>query len=277
MDGETLLAQPHRSSAFVFAHPAHEWFTLAALLRLQPDIYYLSPGPFNDPEFESHFREAMTKIGYRGSITIAPIREEEVYTHYLRHDEKWFQEQRQRLASWLKEVEPSVIFTDPFEWYNSAHDLAPLLTSAALLSLGRGPGDVVLAEHGIAIQTVAPEVRDTSGWSKVMLTEEEEPAKAILLECMREFIQRSPYPITDDLAAIVGNWPSELIRTEFYRTAPVERSFLQPPVTKGWVTYDVRGQRRVAEGRSKEAISFGKHFAPLAKSLLRRHAAASIG
>ncbi|MEW4562774.1 hypothetical protein AB1K70_09620 [Bremerella sp. JC770] len=277
MDGEGLLAFSGGSTGMVFAHPAHEWFTFAALLRLQPDLYYLSPGIFGKDGFEEAFREKLAAIGFQGTVTFGAISETEIYERYLARDDDWFVTQRDAIAGWLGRLQPGLVFTDPFEWYNSAHDLVPLLVASAIESLPSQCPPISLAEHGVGVQTIARKERVTHNWPSVQLTDDEVDRKRQFLRDMNGFFEDVAQGVNDELQDVVKDWGEPEYYTEYYRWARANQAFTQPPEVGGWATYDQRGHLRVAAGRSQQAITFQEHFAPLAAKLLRQDSMSTIG
>lgn len=277
MDGENLLAATGRPSAMVFAHPAHEWFTFAALLRLQPNLYYLSPGIFYRDGFENAFRQKLAAIGFRGTVTFGSISESAIYEHYLARDDDWFVKQRNAIAAWLGQFQPGIVFTDPFEWYNSAHDLVPLLVASAVQCQSVQGREIVLAEHGIGLQTIAWQQRKTDAWPSVQLTVDEVDRKRQFLGDMNGFFSGTTQGVNDELQDVAKDWREREFFTEYYRWAPATRDFTVPPEPGGWPSYDQRGYLRVASGRAQQAITFQEHYAPLAEKLVRQGSMPAIG
>lgn len=277
MDDGNLLSPTDRPAGMIFAHPAHEWFTFAALLRLQPDLYYLSPGIFGGDGFENAFREKLAALGFRGTVTFGAISESEIYERFLARDDDWFVNQRNAVAAWLGHHGPGIVFTDPFEWYNSAHDLVPLLVASAVRCTTLQASGMSLAEHGIGLQTVAWQERQTHDWSSVKLTEEEVDRKRQFLGAMNGFFNGVTKGVSDELQDVVKDWSDREFSTEYYRWTASTRKFSVPPKVGGWATYDQRGVLRVASGRSRQAITFQEHFAPLAETLLREASIPTIG
>ncbi len=255
-------------TATVFAHPAHEWFTLASVLRYQPEIYYLSRGAFGAPHFEGAFRAALAEVGFQGTVTFANEREEEVYQRLLRRDESWSHHCCGELREWLSAVRPQVVFVDAFEWYNSAHDLVPLLVTAALRSQEWRQPLPEIWEHGVGVHTIPPAQQQASGWPAITLDASELAAKMRLLETMDRLIESCGAQANDALTNVTAAWSGKQFRTEWYRRTSLSVDYTTPPLTHGWQTYDERGVRRVLAGRSRQAISFAEHFAPLAAALL---------
>ncbi|PQO41224.1 hypothetical protein C5Y96_00470 [Blastopirellula marina] len=277
MDGENLLAPSGRPTGMVFAHPAHEWFTFAAVLRLQPNLYYLSPGIFGGDGFADAFREKLAAIGFRGTVTFGSISESEIYERYLAQDDDWFVTQRDAIADWLGALQPGIVFTDAFEWYNSAHDLVPLLVTSAVQCQPSDSPPISLAEHGIGLQTVPWQKRQTQDWPAVRLTDDEIACKRQFLGDMNGFFSGITQGVNDELQSVVKDWGEKEYQTEYYRWTSVTRTFGEPPKVGDWATYDQRGHLRVASGRSQQAITFHEHFAPLAAKLLREDSMSVIG
>lgn len=277
MDGENLLAPTGRPTGMVFAHPAHEWFTFAALLRLQPNVYYLSPGMFGEDGFEHAFRKKLEAIGFQGTVTFGSISESEIYRRYLAHDDNWFAAQRDAIAGWLEGLQPGIVFTDAFEWYNSAHDLVPLLVASAVQCPSLQNQRILLAEHGIGLQTIPWQNRKACDWSSVQLTADEVARKRQFLGDMDGFFSGITQGVNDELRNVVKDWGDREFYTEYYRRAPATRRFNEAPGAGGWATYDQRGHMRVAAGRSQQAITFREHYAPLAAKLLKQDYMSAIG
>ncbi|RCS53968.1 hypothetical protein DTL42_02055 [Bremerella cremea] len=277
MDSESVLAETGRPTGMVFAHPAHEWFAFAALLRLQPNLYYLSPGIYATEGFENAFREKLAAIGFQGTVTFGAISESEIYERYLAHDNDWFVTQRNAIAAWLKQFQPGLVCTDPFEWYNSAHDLVPLLVASAVQCQSSQTQRISLAEHGLGLQTIAWQQRKTDDWPSVQLTADEVDCKRQFLRDMQGFVSGILQGVNDELQDVTKDWREREFYTEYYRWAPATRVFTVPPDVGGWPTYDQRGYWRVASGRAQQAITFQEHFVPLAEKLLRQSSMPAIG
>lgn len=252
-------------TAVIFAHPAHEWFAMRALLDYQPDVYYLTRGAYTDPRFESAFRQMWTTAGFRGTMHFGSASEPEIFQRYLHHDHAWFTSRRDELADWLTQVDPELAFCDPFEWYNSAHDLVPLLLSSALAAQRRRLPQ--LWEYGLAVHTIPPSLQPATGWPTLRLSDEELEIKRWLLGEMKQLSTAWAQGVNHELSTLTAPWTEEQLRTERYRPMPAWDFSMAPPQPP-WPTYDDRGKRRVAEGRSAEAICFESHFRPLAERLL---------
>jgi len=261
-------------TALIFAHPAHEWFTLRAMLRFQPDVYYLSRGAYTNADFDDAFCQAWENVGFRGTMTFGDASEADIFQHYLNHDHAWFAQRRDHLGHWLNKVQPNSVFTDPFEWYNSAHDAVPLLLASALQQ--QTTCKPQLWEHGIAIHTIEPELQGNLDWPAAQLDEEELQIKRDLLVEMGKLSQTWAHNVNDELTSVVASWSETQIRTEYYRPVTEDYDFTSLPTEPIWDSYDKRGKKRVADGRASEAILFQQHFQPLAESLLSENQQADV-
>ena len=255
--------------AMVFAHPAHELFASGIIQRVQPHILYITraDGAGCDGR-EEMARVALKEFGFHGTVTFLGVSEKEVHRRILTADLTYFLQLRDRVSDWLSDIGPDVILTDAFEWYNSLHDLCPLLVDSALQSLQLGSGacaaryELSLAIHSLAEPPLPSSESD--GATAAPLCHSLSPHEATIKQSVMQVLGRQD----DSLGSIVNGWDLKRCQQEFYQRVPADRDYRTAPKCGDWQTYDQHGKQRVKQGRYSQAILFKDHFVPLAEALL---------
>lgn len=253
-------------TAMVFAHGNHELFVAGLIQLYQPHILYLTCGSHPENDWtEPQARESLQSLGFEGLVTFLPVTEREIYQRMLAGDAIWFAEIRDRIGSWLSQVQPEVVFADAFEWYNPVHDLCPLLVDAAIET-----GEIVSLSNPrrydlpLGFQTTPQQrtsVPDDPDFFtlKYLLSEQQSQRKRDVLTNLAT--------IDASVREATSKWKRERLELEIYRPVPPERDYRIAPPRDAWKTYDDHGLDNVRHGRYQQAILFHKHYAPLAEAL----------
>ncbi len=255
--------------AMVLGHGDHEVFLTGMIQQFQPHILYITCGPHAENDLvKKQARAVLKSLAFRSTVTFLPVTEAEIFQHMLSDDSDWFERYRDQVAAWLNKVRPDVIFSDAYEWYNSVHDLCPLLVDSALQATAS------LASHRparydlpLAFQTIPyrrAEEFDNGGtpFEYCSLTPEQTRQKRAIV--------RTQSLHDANIREVTAGWPSQRYEQEVYRRVPAERDYRIAPCRDLWVTYDEHGTNQVRSGRYAQAISFQEHYAPIANALFSR-------
>ncbi|CAL1125474.1 unnamed protein product [Cladocopium goreaui] len=243
----------------VFAHGNHELFAAGLIQLYQPEILYLTCSSDSENDWiEAQVRTSLQSLGFEGCVTFLPVTEQEIYRRMLARDISWFAELRDRVGTWLSQLRPEVVFTDAFEWYNSVHDLCPLLVDAAIdsykISWLRVPRryDLPLAFQTTSAQRISGSDTPDFFILKHILTAEQSRRK-------RELVQHLTQ-VDASVQDATSTWKQERYEREFYRSVPLGRDYRTAPLRDAWKTYDDHGLDNVRRGRYQEAILFHEHY-----------------
>ncbi len=263
------MIRPGDSVAMVLAHGDHELFAAGLIQHFQPNILYISRGRHpEDEQTEQQAREVLRGLELGSQVTFLPVRETDIYGRLLSRDIEWFATLRDHVAAWLCQTKADVIIADKFEWYNSIHDLCPLLVDAALETCPLlSARNVRRFDLPLAFQTL-----DSGGEESVvdsgdsqhtyMLTPEESRRKWDAIQ--------SVVGHDENVRLVTTAWSGERYLQEICEAVPATRDYRVAPPRDRWKTYDDHGTENVARGRYREAITFHEHYVPIAEALLEK-------
>lgn len=261
------LERVNLRTAFVVAHPAHLLTVCGMLIRWRPHVLILnrtSQGP-GAGQVEL-VQRGLQMLGVGDRTTCLDIDEPESYRCALAGDYGFHTRPIPKMVDWLVRVQPDRVLGDAFEMSNFQHDIGCVQLHAALglyeqaqatnvphyefpLSCRESYAGAPL-KFGVFVGTPGETFE---------LSAEEIALKRQLVEWAA---------IHDPFIADVAPKFETHAGIERLRRVPNDRDYARP-VPGLALHYDQRGRQEVANGRYSTAISFEKHFVPIAREILR--------
>ena len=270
----------HDTAAVVVAHPGHEVRVHGWLERERPLVFVLTDGAgrAGQPRIAST-AEYLKRFGMRPGRIFARFTDAEVYRLVLARDFELFLRLSEELAEAFVEAGVGRVAGDASEGYNTTHDLARLVTNAAVEIAGRASGrrpanyDFTLVKRP---DHCPVPLRADAIWLRL---DDETFARKLgaAFECYPELAAETRdmlrgegdrvvvdlFKLDDDEHAATDLSGLEMFRVECLRPVnPRDRPFdFEKPY------YERHGEERVAGGLYERVIRYREHMAPLADAL----------
>jgi hypothetical protein len=268
------------TAAVVVAHPGHEVRIHGWLERERPTVFVLTDGSGREgqPRIDST-REYLKRFGMRPGRVFARFTDAEVYRLVLARDFDPFLRLSEELAEAFVEAKVGRVAGDASEGYNTTHDIARLVTNAAVEMAGRASGHPV-ANYDFTLVKRPDHCPEPSRADAVWLRLDDE-AFARKLGAAFEFYPELAaetrdtlrgggdrvvvdyFKLDDDEHAATDLSGLDMFRVECLRPVkPDDRPFdSEKPY------YERRGEERVAAGLYERVIRYREHMLPLAAAL----------
>lgn len=274
-------------AAVVVAHPGHEVRIHGWLERERPTVFVLTDGSgrAGQPRIAAT-AEYLKRFGVRPGRLFGQLTDVEVYRRVLAHDFDFFVRLSEELAEAFVADGVECVAGDASEGYNTTHDVARLLTNAAV-ELARGGGREVVNYDFTVVNRPdhcpAP-LRERAAWLRLddetfgrKLAAAFEFYPELAAETRDSLDGRGPAPVADyfdltqDEHAATDFSGLDIFRVECLRPA----SPADPPFESPRPFYELQGEMRVSDGHYPEVIRYGAHLRPIADALrenvARRH------
>lgn len=268
------------TAAVVVAHPGHEVRIHGWLERETPLVFVLTDGAgrAGRPRIAST-AEYLKRFGMRPGRIFARFTDAEVYRLALARDFAPFLRLSEELAEAFVEAGVGRVAGDAAEGYTTTHDIARLVTNAAVEMAGRASGRAI-SNYDFAIvrrPDHCPEpLRARALWLRL-----DDDAFARKLAAAFEFYPELAAETRDALRGVgdqtvVGHFnlngdvhaATDLSGLDMFRVEclrPV--SACDRPFDTEKPFYELDGAERVARGLYAQAISYREHIGPLADAL----------
>jgi hypothetical protein len=270
----------HDTAAVVVAHPGHEVRIHGWLERERPTVFVLTDGSgrAGEPRIAST-REYLKRFGMRPGRVFARFTDTEVYGLVLARDFDPFLRLSEELAEAFVEERVGRVAGDAAEGYTTSHDIARLVTNAAVEMAGRASGRAI-ANYDFTLVKRPDHCPEPSRADAVWLHLDDE-AVARKLGAAFEFYPELAaetrdalrgeghesvvdyFKLNDDEHAATDLAGLEMFRVECLRPVnPRDRPFdSEKPF------YERRGEEKVAAGLYDRVIRYREHMLPLAAAL----------
>jgi hypothetical protein len=267
-------------AAVVVAHPGHEVRVHGWLERESPLVFVLTDGSgrTGQPRIEAT-GEYLKCFRLRPGCVFGRFTDTEVYRMVLAREFDAFLRLSEELAEAFVAACVRRVAGDASEGYNSTHDIARLVTNAAVELASRATGDSIANYEFPVVHRpdhCAEELRHASLWLRL-----DDETFARKIAAAFEFYPELAAETRDSLRgnghqtvsehfklkagahAATALEGLEMFRVECLR--PVSTS--APPFESQKPFYELQGEMRVAEGVYEEVIRFDEHVRPLAHAL----------
>jgi hypothetical protein len=270
----------HDTAAVVVAHPGHEVRVHGWLERERPLVFVLTDGAgrAGRPRIGST-AEYLKRFGMKAGRVFARLTDAEVYRLALARDFGPFLRLSEELAEAFVEAGVGRVAGDAAEGYTTTHDIARLVTNAAVEMAGRASGrTIVNYDFTLAGRPDhCPEsLRARAVWLRL-----DEEAFARKLAAAFEFYPELAAETRDALRGVgdqtvVGHFrlnDDEHAATDLAGLDMFRVECLRPvnPFDKRFDTekpfYELDGEERVGRGLYRQAIRYREHIRPLADAL----------
>ena len=270
----------HDTAAVVVAHPGHEVRIHGWLERERPLVFVLTDGAGREgrPRIDST-AEYLKRFGMKPGRVFARFTDAEVYRLVLARDFDPFLRLSEELAEAFAEARVGRVAGDAAEGYNTSHDIARLVTNAAVELASRASGRR-MANYDFTLvgrPDHCPEpLRAGAVWLRL---DDETFARKLgaAFELYPELAAEARdalsgdgdesvaahFKLKDDEYAATDLSGLDVFRVECLRPAggddgrfDAERPF-----------YELHGEKRVAQGLYGQAIRYREHMRPLADAL----------
>ena len=273
------------TAAVVVAHPGHEVRVHGWLERETPLVFVLTDGAGHagQPRIEST-AEYLKRFGMKPGCVFARFTDAEVYRLVLARDFDPFLRLSGELAEAFVEACVGRVAGDASEGYNTTHDIARLVTNAAVEMAGRASGRR-LANYNFTLVKRPDHCPEPSRAEAIWLRLDDDTF-ARKLDAAFEFYPELAaetrdtlrgggdrvvvdyFKLDDDEHAATDLSGLDIFRVECLR--PVKPG--DTPFDSEKPYYERRGEDRVAEGLYERVIRYREHMCPLADALAE-HAA----
>jgi hypothetical protein len=268
------------TSAIVVAHPGHEVRIHGWLERERPLVFVLTDGAGREgrPRIASTV-EYLKKFGAKTGCVFARFTDLEVYRLVLARDFDTFLRLSEEIADAFVESGVGCVVGDASEGYNTTHDIARLVTNAAVEIAGRASGrEIANYDFPVAGRPDhCPEpLRARSRWlhlddeafaRKIAAAFEFYPALAAeTRDALRENAHEAAtdfFRLKDDAHAATELAGLDMFRVECLR--PVSHG--DRPFDSEKPFYELQGESKVADGLYGQVIRYREHIRPLADAL----------
>lgn len=275
----------HDTAAVVVAHPGHEVRVHGWLERETPLVFVLTDGAgrAGRPRIAST-AEYLKKFGMRPGCVFARFTDAEVYRLVLAHDFDPFLRLSEELAEAFVEARVSRVAGDSAEGYTTSHDIARLVTNAAVEMASRASGRTIVNYDFTLVRRPdhCPEpLRAEAVWLHL---DDETFARKLgaafefypeLAAETRDALQGNGheavadyFKLRDDEHAATDLSGLDMFRVECLR--PVREGDGRFDAERPF--YEWNGEEKVAQGFYEQVIRYGEHMRPLADALAE-HAA----
>jgi hypothetical protein len=267
-------------AAIVVAHPGHEVRIHGWLERERPTVFVLTDGAgrAGRPRIDAA-AQYLDKFGARPGSIFGHLTDLEVYRRVLAREFDSFVRLSEELAEAFVAGGVECVTGDASEGYNTTHDIARLLTNAAVELARRGAGREV-ANYDFPVVNrpdhCPARLRAGAEWLRL-----DDAAFRRKLDAAFEFYPELAAETRDSLdgrgdgaAAVYFDLAHDehaatdlsgldIFRVECLRPA----SPADPPFESARPFYELQGERRVADGSYAEVIRHGEHLRPVADAL----------
>jgi hypothetical protein len=270
----------HDTAAVVVAHPGHEVRVHGWLERERPLVFVLTNGAgrAGQPRIAST-AEYLKRFEMRPGRVFARFTDMDVYRLLLARDFDPFLRLSEELAGAFVEAEVGRVAGDASEGYNTTHDIARLVTNAAIEMAGRASGRAISNYEFPIVNRPdhCPEpLRTRSVWLHL-----DDEAFARKLAAAFEFYPELAaetrdalrgeghgrvvdyFKLNDDEHAATGLAGLDMFRVECLR--PVSKG--DRPFESEKPFYELQGEMKVADGLYEQVIRYREHIGPLAAAL----------
>jgi hypothetical protein len=275
----------HDTAAVVVAHPGHEVRIHGWLERERPLVFVLTDGAgrADQPRIAST-AEYLKRFGMRPGRVFARFTDAEVYRLILARDFDPFLRLSEELAEAFIEAEVGRVAGDAAEGYTTSHDVARLVTNAAVEMAGRASSRPV-ANYDFTLVKRPDHCPESLRADAVWLRLDEE-AFARKLAAAFEFYPELAaetrdalrgegydavvdyFKLNDDEHAATDLAGLDMFRVECLR--PVSKD--DRPFDSEKPFYERRGEEKVALGLYERVIRYREHIGPLADALVENAA-----
>jgi hypothetical protein len=270
----------HDTAAVVVAHPGHEVRVHGWLERETPLVFVLTDGAgrAGEPRIGAT-AEYLKRFGMRPGSVFARFTDAEVYRLLLARDFGPFLRLSEELAEGFVEARVGRVAGDASEGYNTTHDIARLVTNAAVEMASRASGRAI-ANYTFTLVKRPDHCPEPSRAEAVWLRLDDEtfarklgaafefyPELAAetrdMLRGEGDRVVVDYFKLDDDEHAATDLSGLDMFRVECLRPVkPGDRPFdSEKPY------YERRGEERVAEGHYERVIRYREHMRPLADAL----------
>jgi hypothetical protein len=266
----------HDTAAVVVAHPGHEVRIHGWLERERPLVFVLTDGAGRAglPRIAST-AEYLKRFGMRPGRVFARFTDAEVYRLVLARDFEPFLRLSEELAEAFVEAGVGRVAGDACEGYNTTHDIARLVTDAAVEMAGRPVANYDFTIVGRPDHCPEP-LRADAVWIRL-----DDEAFARKLDAAFEFYPELAAETRDRLRGEGDRTTIDHFRLDYDEHAATDLSGLDMfrveclrPVNPGGRPfgtekpfYETHGEERVALGLYRQVIRYGEHVRPLADAL----------
>lgn len=279
---------PENPAAIVVAHPGHEARIHGWLERERPHVFVLTDGAgrAGQPRIAAT-AEYLKRFGARPGCVFGRLTDLEVYRALLARDFGVFLRLSEELAEALVSAGVRVVAGDAAEGYNPTHDIARLVTDAAV-EMARGASGETIADYDFPIvrrpDHCPASLRAASVWLRL-----DDAAFSRKLAAAFEFYPELAAEVRDALGGFDGEGAanfSDLKAANFFDFKEDEHAAtrlrgmdvfrvecLRPvapgarPFERAKPFYEFHGEGRVAEGFYERVIRYREHVLPLADAL----------
>jgi hypothetical protein len=267
-------------AAIIVAHPGHEVRIHGWLERERPQVFVLTDGAgrAGEPRINAT-KEYLRKFNVPAGRIFGAFTDLEVYRLLLARDHEPFVRLSEELADALITSEVERVAGDASEGYNTAHDVARLLTNVAVELAGRSTGRAIRnydfpivnrPDHcpsHLRAGALWLHLDDASFERKLDTAFEFYPELAAetkdALEGGGQDAVVKYFNLNDDPHAATDLSGLEMFRVECLRPASPD----DPPFASDRAFYERQGQDRVHAGFYDQVIRYHEHMRPLADAL----------
>jgi hypothetical protein len=268
------------TAAIVVAHPGHEVRVHGWLERESPLVFVLTDGAgrTGQPRIEAT-GEYLKRFHLRPGCIFGRFADTEIYRTVLAREFDAFLRLSEELAEAFVAAGVRRVAGDASEGYNSTHDIARLVTNAAIEMACRATGESI-ANYEFPVvyrpDHCAESLRPASVWLRL---DDETFARKIaaafefypeLAAETRDALRGNGHQkFADHFKLKAGEHAAtaleglEVFRVECLRPVSTSAS----PFESQKPFYELQGEMRVAEGVYEKVIRFGDHIRPLARAL----------
>jgi hypothetical protein len=258
-----LLDSSSQSTAIVLSHPNHELAIFGLLQRTKAKLIFLTDGGGGSRILDS--KKGVASINLLDRAVFLNYPEAQFYQSLCDRDDSFFRTVAGKVSALLKTWRPRQILCDAVEFYNPVHDLSLPIVVAAL----EGPDAKALFEIPLMHQNASPaesyEVQRLPASRRnqqieIHLSDAELHQK---LSAANQIYAR----LISELGLSIADLPDSQLSTEV--VAPATLS-ISKPAGDQTLRYNWRGELRVERGDFSEAITYQKHYVPVASALMSR-------
>jgi hypothetical protein len=267
-------------AAVVVAHPGHEVRIHGWLERERPTVFILTDGAgrAGRPRIAAT-TEYLKRFGMPPGRLFGQFTDTEIYRRVLARDLDSFVRLSEELAEAFVASGVECVTGDASEGYNTSHDIARLLTNAAVEMARRGDGREV-ANYDFPVVNrpdhCPAHLREGAAWLRL-----DDEAFGRKLDAAFEFYPELAaetrdaldgrgqervveyFDLTHDEHAATDLSGLDMFRVECLRPATPAAA----PFESERPFYELQGERKVAEGFYAEVIRYGDHLRPIADAL----------
>jgi hypothetical protein len=268
------------TAAVVVAHPGHEVRIHGWLERERPTVFVLTDGSGREGVSRiDATREYLKRFGMRTGPCFGRFTDMEVYRLMLARDFRPFIELCEELAATFVEERVGRVAGDASEGYNTTHDIARLVTNAAV-ELARRDASWPIANYDFTV-VHRPDHCPARLRARAVWVELDDEAFARKLDAAFEFYPALAAEVRsalggdgDDLAAEYFKLKGDADAATDYKGLDVFRAECLRPVTRGDPPFETPkpfyerwGETKVAAGFYEQVIRYREHMLPLAAAL----------